>query len=90
MSRWYVNCPKCGRDFHVSNGFEGMNVQCRRCGTNVKIPNKSQAKSLAVGAFWLVSIAAIFILDLRFFDALVMGVIVSALCWYFVYKGRRL
>ena len=40
MRRWYVNCRKCGNNFSVSEGYEGMHVKCRDCGTLTYIPNR--------------------------------------------------
>ena len=47
MSRIYINCEKCGNNFSVSDGYEGMNVKCRDCGNLIYIPD---SKAIA---FWL-------------------------------------
>jgi DNA-directed RNA polymerase subunit RPC12/RpoP len=39
--RWYISCSKCGHSFHVSDGFEGMKVQCRQCKHRIYIPNET-------------------------------------------------
>ena len=63
MRKWYLNCGKCGNNFSVSDGYEGMHVKCRDCGKRIYIPNRSKhifwwkvgaiAAIVIAGCIWL-------------------------------------
>jgi len=82
MSRWYLNCGNCGRDFHVSSGFEGMNVKCRKCGHSIRIPNKQSA----INAFQLVLVVfmALGLWIGEFGGALIVALFFGGLVYFFI------
>ena len=81
---WCVSCKNCGRSFRVSDGFEGMQVQCRSCGNLIKIPNEKAASDSATG----VGCVAFFVglSNGEFVGGIVFGFIAYMITYYIVYE----
>jgi len=85
--KWYITCQKCGRNFQVSDGFEGMHVQCRKCGASTKIPNRARANGIAKIGFWVVLIL-IAALSGQFVASIIIAAVAAFALWFYVDKDR--
>ena len=82
---WCVSCKNCGRSFHVSDGFEGMQVQCRGCGNLIKIPNEKAATDSAKGAFVIAFLLGVS--NGEFVAGIVFGFIAYMITYFVTYES---
>ena len=77
--RWFLNCGKCGRAFHVSDGYEGMQVDCRQCGHRIFIPRAGLFKPAMFALTFGIALGIDYfkIIDVSFFPLIALSAILS-------------
>ena len=81
MRNWYLNCGKCGNNFSVSEGYEGMYVKCRDCGKRIYIQDRRK-----ILFWWKVGIIAVIVIA----GCVYFGIgafILSAIIFWYLFKS---